>query len=81
MKRSRRLTSFLLSVTSDRKINDVEPGEDAGEDCPEDRAVSFPRANNGNRRSEAEAGMDGVVGDGCDREYSFVHSLDEVLRA
>lgn len=79
--RALNLVSPFIWFTSDREIDDVKPREDTGEDGPEYGAVSLPRADDGNRGAQANAGVNGIVCDGYHCEHCFIHSLNVELYA
>lgn len=58
------LDSLRLVVPSrDRKVDHVEPGEDSGEDRPEDGAVPLPGAHHAKGAAETDSGLrDGFGG-------------------
>ena len=44
-------------IPGDCKVDDVEPGKDACEDCPKDRTIAVPRTNYRQGRTNPDSGL------------------------
>jgi hypothetical protein len=57
------LSFSFVSSSSQREVDDVKPGENPREDCPQDGTVPLPGAYDGNCRAKPDSCLrDGICG-------------------